>query len=150
MFTYFIPFLLLILETSVFIKYFSVYQLAPDLLTIYIILYTLNKDPRNAYRVAIVISLMQDILSSFFPANLIVKNIVVTATLPVKKFFFTSSFYLKVVIIIVLSAIDMAFKLAFIFLKTGIFYISPKFALYILLNFLIFGVYYIINEYKQS
>ncbi len=148
--TYLIPFLLLIFQTSVFIKYFSVYQLTPDLITIYIILYTLNKRSQNAYKMATVVGLLQDILSSLFPANLIIKNIVVTSTLPVKKFFFTSGFYLKVAIIVVLSAIDISFKLIFTFFKTGIFYISPKFILYILLNFLIFGVYYIINEYKKG
>ena len=120
------------------------------MITIYIILYSLNNTPRNAYKVTTVVALLQDFFSSLFPANLFIKNIVVTMTLPVKKFFFTSGFYLKVAIIVILSVIDILSKLIFTFLKSGIFYISSKFIFYILLNFLIFGVYYIIDEYKKG
>ncbi len=143
--------LLLLLQTSVFVKYFSVYGISPDILTIIIILYALNKPIYESVKIATVIGLLEDILSSkFFVENILIKNFIVFLSIAVRKYFFTYGFYIKSAIIIFLSFVDIIFKVFFTFLKTGIIYISPYFILYVALNFLIFGVYYTIDEYKKG
>ncbi len=147
---YLTAFLLLIFQTSVFIKFFTVYGLAPDFLTIFIILYTLQGEISQAIKLSIILGFFQDMLSSQILFNTVIKPVLVILTLPVKRSFYTYGFYIKSGIIILLSLLDILLKIGFTYIQTGIFYLSPKFVLYILLNFLIFGVYYVINEYKKG
>jgi rod shape-determining protein MreD len=148
---FFIAFFVLLLQTSVLTKYFSIQGISPDIVTIVVILFALNKPLYNSIKLATVIGLFQDIFSSsFFIKNLLIKNMMVLFAFSVKKYFFTYGFFIKSLIIILLSLLDIFVKIAFTYFKTGIIYISPGFLLYALLNFLIFGVYYVINEYKKG
>ncbi len=148
---YILAFFILLFQTSVLIKFFSIKGISPDLITIVIILYTLNKPASNSIKLASLIGFLQDIFSTeFLLNNILIKNIMVISSIAVKKYFFTYGFFIKSFIIILLSILDIVIKITFTYLKTGIIYISPGFLLYVLLNFLIFGVYYIVNEYKKS
>jgi len=148
---YLIAFFLLLLQSSVFAKYFSVHGISPDFITIVVILVALNKPLFEALKFATFVGLFQDIFSSvFLLKNVFIKNLMVIVASSVRKYFFTYGFFIKSLIIILLSILDIFIKISFTYFKTGIIYISPTFLLYVLLNFLIFGVYYIINEYKKS
>ncbi len=148
---YILAVLILIIQSSVFIKYFSVFDFTPDFLTIFLIIYVIRHSFYDSYKFGFFLGFLQDIFSpSFSFFNLVIKTLMVSFTLLVKRFIFVSNFVLQMIIITILSIIDISLKIFFTYLKTGIFYISPGFISYILLNLIIFGVYYIINEHTKG
>ncbi len=138
----------LVLQTTVFVKYISIFNFTPDFLAIFVILFTLNNDFKKSIYFALFLGLLQDFLTpSIFVFNTISKVILSMITYSVKRQFYLSEMWYKSILIIGLSVVDIAFKTLLIFLKTGIFYFSQNYVIYIVLNFIIFYLFAINNRF---
>ncbi|WP_456402184.1 hypothetical protein [Persephonella sp.] len=147
---YLLALLLLILQSSVIMKNFSVMNFTPDFLVILTILYTLNHSLKDSVKFSLFVGILQDLLNPVFTVfNIVSKFVLTIATFTVKKRFFLGDIFIRSVLIITLSLMDIGIKIFLTYLKTGIFYVSFTFLSYVFLNFLIFYIVQIVNENKQ-
>ncbi len=148
---YILGILILVFQSTVLSKYIIVFNFFPDFLTIYIILFTLKHDFKKSLYLAGILGFLQDLLIPtviFF--NFISKILIVLITENLKKKFFLSGISYKVFLIVLISCIDVMLKTGLIFIKTGIFYLSNYFIIYIILNVLIFYLIEINNKRLEN
>jgi rod shape-determining protein MreD len=138
----------LLLQTTTFVKYISIFNFTPDFVAIFVILFTLSNNFKKSIYFAVFLGLLQDFLTpSIFIFNTISKVILSLITYSVKKQFYFSDMWYKSILIIGLSMVDIALKTVLIFLKTGIFYFSQNYIIYIILNFAIFYLFAMNNKF---
>ncbi len=138
----------LIVQTTVFVKYLSVFNFSPDFVAIFVILFTLNNSFKKSIYFALFLGLLQDFLTpSIFIFNTITKVILSLITYSVKRQFYFSEMWYKSILIIGLSLVDIVLKTVLIFLKTGIFYFSQNYIIYVVLNFAIFYLFAMNNKF---
>ncbi|WP_457641384.1 hypothetical protein [Persephonella sp.] len=144
---YILALLLLVFQSSILIKNLAIFNFTPDFLVILIILYTLNHNLKGSLKFSLFVGTIQDLLNPTSIAfNLVSKTTLAALTYGIKNRFYLSDMLMKSIMIISLSSVDIAIKIFLTFLKTGIFYVTPKFLVYIFLNFLIFYIVQILNE----
>ncbi len=144
----FLGILSLILQTTIFVKYISIFNFTPDFVAIFVILFTLNNNFTKSIYFALFLGLLQDFLTpSIFIFNTISKVVLSLLTYSVKRQFYFSDMWYKSILIIGLSLIDIFLKTILIFLKTGIFYFSQNYIIYIILNFAIFYLFAMNNKF---
>jgi len=146
---YFLAFILLLFQMSVFTRIFSIEYTIPDLLTIFIIVYTLKNPPLKAFKLAIFIGILQDLLSpTGLLFNTFTKSAVVVATLTFRENFYYPSFFVRGLLIIAITLIDIGIKSSVIFLKTGIFEIGYQQVVYLIMNLVIFYMVSVADELR--
>ena len=144
---YLLGIILLLLQSSVFIKIFSYNGIIPDFLTIFIIIYTLKNNLKDSLKLSIFIGILQDLLSPIgLVFNTITKSLIVLVTFAFKDKFYYSSLLIKGVLILVVTAVDVGIKSALIFFKTGIFELSYQHLIYFLLNLSVFYAVSFLDE----
>ncbi len=144
---YILGFLILVFQSTILSKYMIVFNFFPDFLTIYIILFTLRSDLKKSLYLAGILGFLQDLMVPtvlFF--NFVSKILIVLITENLKKKFFLSGTLYKGFLIVLISVFDIVLKTGLIFLKTGIFYLSGYFIIYVVLNVLIFYLIEINNK----
>ena len=148
---YILGFLILVFQSTILSRYMIVFNFFPDFLTIYIILFTLKSDLKKSLYLAGVLGFLQDLMVPtvlFF--NFISKILIVFITENLKKKFFLSGLFYKGFLIVLISVFDVLLKTGLIFLKTGIFYLSGYFVIYVALNVLIFYLIEMNNRRLQN
>jgi len=136
---YFFAFLLVLFQTSVIAKMFSIEGTIPDFLTVFIILYTLKHSLRDSIKIALFIGILQDLIAPVgLVFNTLTKIVIVFVTNTIKEKFYYSSFLVKGMMIIVVTIIDIGIKSSIMFLKTGVFELSHYHLVYLIVNFLVF------------
>lgn len=146
-FLYITAILLIFLEVTVINTYFFLTCIFWDPLSIFIILVVLyNSKIKNIYTFTAVISVLQDILTLGYGVNFFSKIILVFTINLVKEKFFISSFFIKSLIVIVLSIFELSLKAFYSFLFLGETEICVGYIFYIILNFTVFYIYYLLKE----
>jgi hypothetical protein len=146
-FVYILSILIILLENSLFGVYFYFQCVVWDPLSIVVILVALySSNVKSVYKYTVLISLLQDIFSFSYGVNLLSKLVLATIAVYYRKNFFVSSFFIKSLIVILLSGIDVGFKILSKFLFLQHFELCLAYIFYILLNFAVFYIYYLLKE----
>ncbi|NPA58797.1 MAG: rod shape-determining protein MreD [Aquificae bacterium] len=131
--------LLVLFQTSVLSKYFSVGGVVPDFLTIFVILYALKNPVKQSVKLALFVGILQDLLSPVgLVFNTLTKVLIVFITNLFKEKFYYSSFLVKGLLVLAVISIDIGIKSSILFFKTGVFEISHYHLVYLAVNFLVF------------
>ncbi|NPA16227.1 hypothetical protein [Persephonella sp.] len=146
---YFLAFVLLLFQMSVLTRILSIEYTIPDLLTIFIILYTLKNPPAQAFKLAVFTGIMQDLLSpTGLLFNTFTKSAIVVVTLMFREKFYYSSVFVRGLLIVAVTLIDIGIKSSIIFFKTGIFEVGYQQMVYLLMNFIIFYAVSVADELR--
>ena len=140
-----IGFIILIFQTTILDKVFSIGSLTADFLVIYVLLISLNHNFSISLKTSFFIGLLQDLLSLNF-MNTISKTFISLTTSKMKNYFFVSNFWIKSLFVILVSLLDVVIKNIMLFFFRGIFEISAEYIFYLFTNFLIFYLVYLLNE----
>ncbi|WP_297456315.1 hypothetical protein [Persephonella sp.] len=144
---YILGVILLLLQSSVFIKIFSYNGIIPDFLTIFVIIYALKNNLKDSLKLAVFLGILQDLLSPIgLVFNTITKSLIVIVTLTFKDKFYYSSLLIKGFLILLVTAVDVGIKSALIFFKTGVFELSYQHLIYFLLNLSVFYAVSFLDE----
>jgi len=141
--------LLLIIQTTVIEKFFNFNCIVWDSLSIFVILFSLHKPPKETYKLTLFISILEDIFSYSYFINLFSKMFIAFLSQKFHEKFFISSLWIKGIIVLFLSCVDIFFKIIYSYLITGIFHLCFGYIIYLMLNFIIFYFFYLINEDKK-
>ena len=144
---YITAFFLIFIEVSILNTKFIFNCIFWDPLSILIILTALYaKNNKNVYIFTAVVSTIQDIFTLGYGINFVSKIILVFLVHLVKEKFFISSFFVKSIMVIILSLSELALRFIYSFIFLGQAEICSGYIFYILLNFTVFYIYYLLKE----
>ncbi len=146
--TYLFAFFILVFQMYV-AKFFSIWGIVPDFLTIFIVILTLKNTVLNSLKIAVFISVLQDLISPIsFPINTITKGFIVLFVSSVKQRFYYSSGTVKFFLILIVTTVDVCFKGFITYVSTGVMDFMYIYPVSILINFLTFYVVSIFYEIR--
>ncbi|RUM48837.1 MAG: rod shape-determining protein MreD [Hydrogenothermus sp.] len=137
--------IILIFQSTILGKVFSIGSLTADFLVVYILLISLNTSFNISMKSSFFLGILQDLFSLNF-MNSISKPFISFITNKLKNYFFVSSFWIKTALVIFISFLDIFVKNIVLFLFKGVFEISVEYLFYLFINFLIFYLVYLTNE----
>lgn len=137
--------IILIFQSTILGKVFSIGSLTADFLVIYILLISLNTSFNISMKSSFFLGILQDLFSLNF-MNSISKPFISFIANKLKNYFFLSSFWIKATLVIFISFLDIFVKNIVLFLFKGVFEISVGYLFYLFINFLIFYLVYLTNE----
>ena len=146
---YFFAFSVLLLQIAVFPEFLSYHNITPDILTVFVIIFTLKNDFLKSLKLASFIGILQDLLSpSGLIFNTTTKISTATLTFLLKDRVNYSNIFVKGFFIIFVTLFDIFFKSSILFFNTGIFEIPSFSFLYLLINFILFYAVVLKDEYR--
>lgn len=139
---------LIVLESSIINLIFYLQCIVWDPLGIFIILVALysKKLGKDIYRFTFIVSILQDLFTFGYGVNLVSKMLLVLWINFLREKFFVSSFLIKSITVILLSFFELLVKTAYSFIFFKHFAFCAGYIVYIVLNFAIFYIYYLIKE----
>ncbi len=137
--------LILIFQSTILGKVFSIGELTADFMVIYILLISLNFSFKDSIKTSFFLGILQDIFSLNF-MNSLSKPLLSLTTNKLKNYFFVSTFWIKSTLVIFISFLDLVAKNVILLLTKGVFEISIEYIFYLFINFLIFYLVYLTNE----
>ncbi|RMA97070.1 hypothetical protein CLV39_0723 [Hydrogenothermus marinus] len=140
----------IILQTTIIGKYLDFLCIHWDIISIFIILLSLYKVDKDNYKIVIPISLIQDIITQSYFIHFLSKTLITFIAQKLHNKFFLSSFWIKSLIVLILSAIDILFKIIYTFLISTNLNICFGYIIYLILNFIIFYFVYLAYEDKNT
>ena len=136
---------ILVLQSTILGKIFSIGSLTADFLVIYILLLSLNTSFDVSIKYSFFLGVLQDLFSLNF-MNSIAKPFIAFVTDKLKSRFFVSSFWIKSTLVVFISFLDIFIKNIMLFLFKGVWGVSVEYLFYLFVNFLIFSLVYLANE----
>ena len=145
---YLFAFLLLLFQMHV-AKFFSVWEVIPDFLTVFIVIFALKNSISDSLKVAFFTGIVQDLISPVnFPMNTISKGFIVLFIGSIKEKFYYSSVFIKFFLILIVTAVDTGLKGLVTYISTGVMDFSMIYFITAFVNFLTFYVVSIFYEIK--
>lgn len=137
--------IILIFQSTILGKVFSIGSLTADFLVIYILLISLNASFNISMKSSFFLGILQDLFALNF-MNSVSKPFISFITNKLKNYFFVSAFWIKATLVIFISFLDIFVKNIMLFIFKGAFEISIEYLFYLFINFLIFYLVYLTNE----
>ncbi|WP_456463965.1 hypothetical protein [Persephonella sp.] len=146
---YFFAFSVLLLQIAVFPEFLSFQNITPDILTVFVIIFTLKNDFFRSIKLASFIGILQDLLSPLdLVFNTTIKIFIASLTYLLKDRFNYTNIVVKGFFLIFIIFCDIFLRSFLLFLKTGIFEIPSFSFFYILVNFILFYIVVLKDEYR--
>ena len=146
---YFFAFSVLLLQIAVFPEFFSFHNISPDILTVFVIIFTLKNEFLRSLKLASFIGILQDLLSpSGLIFNTTTKISIFILTYLLKDRFNYSNLVIKGFLLIFVTFFDIFLKSLILFIKTDIFEVPSYSFFYLFVNFILFYAVVIKDEYR--
>ncbi len=130
---------LIIIQTTLIFKFFSIGDIYPSLIKVFLVLIALKTDLKTSLKYGILFGILEDLyMNELFLYNTLTNIVVVYFVEKVKYQLDFEEIPYGIILIVFVSLLDISIKTAMIFAKTGIFYISATFLLYALLNTIVY------------
>ncbi len=127
--------LLFIFQTTVLFKAFSINDIYPSLIKIFLIFVALKFDLKDSLKLAFLFGFLEDLyVLEFFMYNIISDLIIVTIVSKIKHHLDFDLVFYGISLVVFISIVDILIRSLLIFFKTGIFYISVDLLMYLVLN----------------
>jgi len=150
-FFYLFAVLLLIIQISVFIKYFTIHCIRPDLLLVLLIFFSLNFSFIKSLKFAVFIGLLKDLLNpSYILFDVFIYPVIVVFIFLLKKMVIFENFFLRILLVVLASALYLGLKIGFIYIKYNFLPTTNNYIYFIVLNLIIFLIFnQIVENYKE-